>query len=61
MQLVREIYCNLEFCKVAVLNLVKRFLTQMVPMTITKEHWALILMTLRLDSAGLGMVGSSSE
>ena len=33
----------------------------MVPMTITKEYWALILMTLRLDSAGFQMVGSSSE
>ena len=37
------------------------FLMQMVPMTITKEYWALILTMLRLDSAGFPMIGSSSE
>ena len=42
-------------------NLVKQFPTQMVPMTITKEYWALFLTMLQLDSAGFQMVGSSSK
>ena len=33
----------------------------MVPMTITKEYWALMLTMLHLDTAGFQTAGSSSE
>ena len=42
-------------------NLVERFPMQMIPMMITKEYWANILMMLCLDFAGFPTIGSSSE